>query len=498
MTAEFTGRREDHRLLTGRGRYTNDQNLPGQLHAVFRRSDRAHARLRSIDKAVAERAPGVVAVITGADLPADAFHDLPPIVPFPGRGGQRVLVPHRPILARDRVRFVGEELAVVIAETRDTAIDAAEQIDVQYDDLPVVVGFDAALAPGAPDVHDNVPGNVCFDFEYGDEARARELLALSEHVVRVTLDSPRVAPTPMEPRGFLTAYDAATDSFDVYSSNQGGPALRDGLATMLGIPADRIRVQMVDVGGAFGARSFAFPEYPLLMHAAKTLRRPIKWLGTRTEDFLTDNHGRAVTLSGELGFDRSGRFRALRTEWLCDSGAYLSVAGVLTNSLNGMTIGAGVYDVQAIYGRHRQVITNTAPTNAYRGAGRPEANYIVERLADEAEERHQGRPDAVPDFYRHRVRQWRFLGPDRYGEKGLRLGWLRGPQGGRGTTWPAPGDWLCGLRRTFGRRRCAKGRGRRPLRTRGVDHRLHRGRIERARSRDGLSGDHGKGAWDRR
>jgi carbon-monoxide dehydrogenase large subunit len=384
MTAKFSGRREDHRLLTGRGRYTNDQNLPGQLHAVFRRSDRAHARLRSIDKTAAKRAPGVVAVITGADLPADAFHDLPPIVPFPGRGGQRVQVPHRPILARDCVRFVGEELAVVIAETRAAAIDAAEQIDVQYDDLPVVVGFDAALAPSAPDVHDNVPGNVCFDFEYGDEARAQELLALSDHVVRVTLDSPRVAPTPMEPRGFLTAYDAATDSFDVYSSNQGGPALRDGLATMLGIPADRIRVQMVDVGGAFGARSFAFPEYPLLMHAAKMLRRPIKWLGSRTEDFLTDNHGRAVTLSGELGFDRSGRFRALRTEWLCDSGAYLSVAGVLTNSLNGMTIGAGVYDVQAIYGRHRQIITNTAPTNAYRGAGRPEANYIVERLVDEA------------------------------------------------------------------------------------------------------------------
>lgn len=380
----FSGRREDHRLVTGRGRYTNDVNLPGQLHAAFRRSDRAHAVLRSIDKTAAERVPGVVAVLTGADVADVAFHDLPPIVPFPGRGGQRALVPARPILARDRVRFVGEEVALVIAETRAAAIDAAELIDVQFDDVPVVIGFDAALAPDAAVLHDNIPGNVCFDFEYGDEARTTKILARCDHVVRVTLDSPRVAPTPMEVRGFLTRYDEAADSFDVYCSHQGGAALRDCLATMLGISPDTIRVQMTDIGGAFGARSFPFPEYPLLMHAARMLRQPIKWLSTRTEDFLTDNHGRAVTLSGELGFDRDGRFQALKTEWLCDSGAYLAAAGVLTNSLNGMTIGAGVYDVRALYGRHRQVMTNTAPTNAYRGAGRPEANYIVERLVDEA------------------------------------------------------------------------------------------------------------------
>ena len=385
MTASgFSGRREDYRLVTGQGHYTNDVNLPGQLHAAFRRSDRAHAVLRTIDKTAAERAPGVVAVLVGADLPHDAFHDLPPIVPFLGRGGQPCLVPKRPILARERVRFVGEEVALIIAETHAAAIEAAELLDVQFEDLPVVVGFDHALAPGAATVHDNIPGNVCFDFDYGDAAHAAEILAQCDHVVRVTLDSPRVAPSPMEVRGFLTCYDAATDCFDVYCSHQGGAALRDCLATMLGISADRIRVQMTDVGGAFGARSFPFPEYPLLMHAARTLRRPIKWLSTRMEDFLTDNHGRAVTLSGELGFDRDGRFRALKTEWLCDSGAYLAAAGVLTNSLNGMTIGAGVYDVRALYGRHRQIITNTAPTNAYRGAGRPDANYIVERLVDEA------------------------------------------------------------------------------------------------------------------
>jgi aerobic carbon-monoxide dehydrogenase large subunit len=380
----FTGRREDHRLLTGCGRYTNDMNLPNQLHAAFRRSDRAHAALRAVDKTAAERAPGVVAVVTGDDLAHVAFHTLPPIVPFPGRGGQKVSVPVRPILARDRVRFVGEEVALVLAETRAAAIDAAELIDVQFDDLPPVIGFDAALSPDATILHDNIPGNVCFDFEYGDESGAAATLSQCDHVVRVALDSPRVAPTPMEVRGFLTRYDEAEACFDVWCSHQGGAPLRDCLATMLGMPADTIRVQMTDIGGAFGARSFPFPEYPLLMHLARTLRRPIKWLSTRTEDFLTDNHGRAVTLHGELGFDNDGRFQALRTEWLCDSGAYLAAAGVLTNSLNGMTIGAGVYDVRVLYGRHRQVMTNTAPTNAYRGAGRPEANFIVERLVDEA------------------------------------------------------------------------------------------------------------------
>ena len=384
MASAFRGRREDHRLVTGAGRYTNDVNLPGQLHAALRRSERAHAWVRSIDKTAAESIPGVVAVITGADLPREAFHNLEPMVPFAGRGGQRVLVPERPVLARDRVRFVGEEIALVVAETRAAAMDAAELIDVQFEDLPVVIGFDVALSPDAPALHDNIPGNVCFDFEYGDEARARETLARCEHVVRVTVDSPRVAPTPMEPRGFLTAYDMATDSFDVYCPHQGGPALRDGLAVMLGFPADHIRVHMADVGGAFGARSAPFPEYPLLMHAARELRRPIKWLSTRSEDFLTDNHGRGVTLSGELGFDAGGRFQVLKTEWLCDSGAYLASAGVLTNLLNGMTVGASVYDVPVVYGRHRQLMTNAAPTNAYRGAGRPEANYIVERLVDEA------------------------------------------------------------------------------------------------------------------
>ena len=379
----FKGRREDHRLVTGQGRYTNDWNLPGQVHAAFRRSDHAHAIVKSIDTSVAAKSPGVLAVLSGRDVADAGFATLPPISPPPGRGGQGVLVPQRPVLARDRVRFVGEEVAVVVAESAAAARDAVDLIEIDYEDLDVLIGFDNAMADGAPAIHGNIPGNICFDFEYGDAQKTAEAFARAAGVVTLTAESPRVAPTPLEVRGALVAYDAAADSFDVYCANQGAPAFRDDLAIMAGISPDRVRVRMIDIGGAFGARTAPFPEYPVMLHLAKMLKRPVKWLSTRSEDFLTDNHGRAVSLRGELAYDSKGKFLALRTEWLCDSGAYLAPAGVLTNSLNGKFIGAGAYAVEAVYGRHRQVITNTAPTNAYRGAGRPEANYIVERLVDE-------------------------------------------------------------------------------------------------------------------
>ncbi|HZT51961.1 MAG TPA: xanthine dehydrogenase family protein molybdopterin-binding subunit [Stellaceae bacterium] len=384
MAAAFKGRREDLRLVTGKGRYTADWSLPGQLHAVFRRSEHAHARLRSVDKRAAERAPGVVAVFTGADIASAGFRTLVPQAHFPGRGGMKLIVPERPVLAQDRVRYAGEEIAVVIGETREAALDAAELIEIDYDPLPAVIGFDAALAAGAQTVHDAIPGNVCFDFEYGDEAKAAAAIAAAHRVVRVTLDSPRVAPNTMETRGALASYDAAADRYEIRCGHQGGSAMRDALAEMLGVDKGKVKVHMVDVGGAFGARTAPYAEHPLLLWAAKKLGRPVKWISTRQEDFLTDNHGRAIRVAGELALDKDGRFLALRTKWLCDSGAYLSQAGVLTNSMNGLTMGAGAYKVEALYGRHLQVMTNTAPTNAYRGAGRPEAALIVERLVDEA------------------------------------------------------------------------------------------------------------------
>ncbi len=381
--AIFKGRREDQRFITGQGRYSNDWNLPGQVHAAFRRSDRAHGIIKSIDTSAAQAVPGVLAVLTGRDVADAGFATLPPIQPPPGRGGQSVLVPQRPHLAADRVRFAGEEVAVVVAETANAARDAADMIEVDYEDLPVLIGFENAMAKDAVAIHDNIPGNICFDFDYGDEKKTADAIAGAAGVVTLTAESPRVAPTPLEVRGALVAYDAASGSFDVYCANQGAPSFAHDLAIMAGVPVERLRVHMIDVGGAFGARTAPFPEYPAMLYLAKKLNRPVKWLSTRSEDFLTDNHGRAVSLRGELAYDEKGKFLALRTEWLCDSGAYLAPAGVLTNSLNGKVIGAGAYAIEAVYGRHRQVITNTSPTNAYRGAGRPEANYIVERLVDE-------------------------------------------------------------------------------------------------------------------
>ncbi len=381
---KYTGRREDRRLVTGEGRYTNDFNLDGQAHAAFRRSDRAHAVIKSIDTTAAKNSPGVLAVLTGQDVADAGFKTLPPIPPPPGRGGQGILIPERPALARERVRYAGEEVAVVVAETAAAARDAADLIEIDYEDLPVMIGVARASGPDAVAIHDNIPGNVCFDFEYGDEQATKDAFARAAGTVSLTAESPRVAPTPMEVRGALVAYDEATGDYDFYSPNQGNAGFAHVLSVMAGVPHDKLRVHMLDVGGAFGARTAPFPEYPTLMLLARKLKRPVKWLSTRSDDFLTDNHGRAISLKGELAYDAQGKFLAIRTEWLCDSGAYLAQAGAMTNSVNGRVIAAGAYQVDAVYGRHRQVITNTAPTNAYRGAGRPEANYIVERLVDEA------------------------------------------------------------------------------------------------------------------
>jgi carbon-monoxide dehydrogenase large subunit len=383
MASAFKGRREDERLVTGRGRYSDDWDLPGQLYASFRRSDRAHALIRSLEVKAAERVSGVVAVVTGHDIAAAGFRTLAPIAPLVGRDGQKILIPERPLLPLDRVRFAGEEVAMVIAQSREAARDAADLVEVEFEELPVIIGFEKALAAHAS-VHSSIPNNICFDFEYGDAARTSELIERAEHVVRVTMESPRVAPTPMELRAALAWYDAESETYEIRCAHQGAFAMRDALAAMINVQPERIRVNMVDVGGAFGARTAPFSEYPLMLYMAKKLGRPIKWLSTRSEDFLTDNHGRAIRLEGELAFDSRGRFIALRTNWLCDSGAYLSQAGAFTNCFNGLTIGAGAYRVEAIYGRHRQLMTNTAPTNAYRGAGRPEAIYIVERLVDAA------------------------------------------------------------------------------------------------------------------
>lgn len=380
----FKGRREDHRFVTGQGQYTADFNLAGQLHASFVRSDRAHALIHSIDKSGAERAPGVRLVLTGRDIGNAGLRTMPPAVHFPGRGGSPILVPERLPLARDRVRFVGEPVALVLAESAAAALAATERVEVDYEELPAVIGVDRATAPGAAVLHGNIPGNVCFEFDYGDEKKTATVFARAQHIVRVTMESPRVAPTPMEPRAVLASWDARASRYQIRCPHQGAFAMRDTLAQMLGVESAALRVDFTDVGGAFGARTAPYYEFAILLHAARLAGRPVKWVSTRGEDFLNDGHGRGIRLTGELALERDGRFLAIRTTWLADSGAYLTQAGALTNSMNGKSMGAGPYRVEAFYGHHRQVMTNAAPTEAYRGAGRPEAAYVIERMIDEA------------------------------------------------------------------------------------------------------------------
>jgi carbon-monoxide dehydrogenase large subunit len=384
MTAKFKGRREDHRLVTGQGRFTSDWTLPGQLYGYFLRADRAHAEIASLDAAAARKVAGVRAVFTGEDVRKAGFKEAPPLVRYPGRGGMKLLEPHRDALAVGRVRHVGQEVALVVADSPAAAQDAAESIAIEYRDLPAIVDVDAALAAGALQLYPEIPGNLAFDFEYGDAAKADAAFAAAAHVTRLALDSQRLVGNPMEPKSCLAAYDAATDTYDLYAPSQGMTLMVGALGAVIGHPPGKIRLHARDVGGGFGVRSEGYPEYCTLMLAAKTLGRPVKWTGTRAETFVSDHHGRAARLIGELALDRDGKFLGLRLEWIVNAGAYLSHPGPLINTLLPGFHACNLYRIPALYGRHRLVLTNTTPTTAYRGAGRPNVSYISERLVEEA------------------------------------------------------------------------------------------------------------------
>ncbi|HVL36809.1 MAG TPA: xanthine dehydrogenase family protein molybdopterin-binding subunit [Burkholderiales bacterium] len=372
----FKGRREDERLLTGRGRYTADWNFPGQLYAAFLRADRAHARIRAIDTAQAAAQPGVARVFTGADVAH--FRTPPPMVRYP------IKVPHREILARSRVRYVGQEVALVVATSAAAALDAVERIAVDYEDLPAVVDAAAALAAGAPQLHEEVPGNLAASFAYGDEAATAAAFARASHVTRIALDAARVSGTPMEPKACVAVYDAPSDSFDVYASSQGVSMMLPNFSAITGLEPGRIRLHAADVGGGFGIRSQVYPEYVALLHAARVLGAPVKWVGSRFETIVSDHHGRAAELHGELALDAEGRFLAARIRWIVNCGAFLSQAGPLINTVNPSTHAINAYRIPVIHGRHELALTNTTSTTAYRGAGRPNVSYLVERLVDEA------------------------------------------------------------------------------------------------------------------
>ena len=384
VAGTHVSRLEDLRLVTGSGRYASDWNLPGQLHACFLRSDRAHARIVSINAGSARKHPGVMRIFTGADAVA-AGHTRPmTILTFKGKDGMQARVPARPALAHERVRCVGEPVAMMVAETALIAQDAAGLIEVEYEELPVVIDPEEALAAGAPQLHDSVPGNLPFEFEAGDAAATAAAFARAAHVTRLKLAVTRIAPNPMEPRACLVAYDAREGSYTVHVHVQGVNMMRKQLAAYTGVAEEKIRVVARDVGGAFGQRSLAYPEYCAQMLAAKELGRPVKWVATRSEGFLTDSHGRANFVSGELALDRHGKFLGLRLDWIADMGAYLTPTGPVSHIRNPSTCLTGVYRIPALYGRWRTVLTNTNPVAAYRGAGRPDIAYVIERLVNQA------------------------------------------------------------------------------------------------------------------
>ncbi len=375
------GRLEDDRMLTGRGRYVSDWNLPGQAYGHFLRSDRAHAEIVSIDASAALRAPGVVAVFTGADI-AGVLKSLPAALPAKGRGGSELINPGRPALAQGRVRFAGDAVALIVAESAAAAQDAAELVAIEYRDLPAVVAAADALQPGAPRVHDAVPGNLVLDYESGDEARTRAAFESAARVVELTVDISRVVGNPMEPRACLAAF--VSDRYHLYACTQGATIMRNQLSAVLGVPPESIRVIAEEVGGGFGVRFNLYPEYCVALFAAKKLGRPVKWTGTRSEVFLADEQARDVRSRGELALAADGRIVGMRFDMVANLGAYLAPTGPFINTIGIVNCLSGVYDVPAAYARVRLALTHTAPMAAYRGAGRPVMSYALERLVEHA------------------------------------------------------------------------------------------------------------------
>ncbi len=380
-------RREDLRLVRGGGRYTADENLPDQVHAVMLRSPHAHARIRSIDTAKAKAVPGVLAVLTGADVLADGLKPVPhkPWSPHPAettlrnKSGEPPFEPPHWPLPTDKARFVGEAVAMVVGETVYAAKNGAEAIEIDYEILPAVVETAAAARQDAPIVHEGIRSNVCFDSELGDEAATEAAFARAAHVTRFETWVQRVTGVPMEPRAALAAFDAATGRYTVYAGNGGAVRLKTDLALMLGVTPDKVRVFMQDVGGNFGTRGMIYPEFAAVAWAAKKLGRPVKWIIERSEFFLSDYQARDLVVEAELALDAKGKFLAMRGSNLGNLGAHTTNFAMVQKGVQMMS---SIYRVPAAHFRARATLSNTSPTRPYRSAGRPEVIFVMERLID--------------------------------------------------------------------------------------------------------------------
>ena len=376
---------EDRRFITGHGNYVDDIQLPRQTYAFMLRSPHAHARIVSIDSAAALGVPGVLTVFTGEDLARDGIGDIPCLSALTNRDGTPSVLPPHPAIVRDRVRHVGDTVAMVVAETASAARDAAELVGVDYEPLPAVVDTAHALDPGQSSVWAEAPDNLCFDWEVGDGAAVGRAMAGARHRVTLDLINNRVVVNSMEPRGAIGEYDPGEETYTLWSSTQGSHFVRNLLAaSVFNIPENRIRVITRDVGGGFGMKLFLYPEHILVLWAARKAGRPVKWVPDRADAFMTDTQGRDNVTRLELALDEELRFLGLEVEMVANMGAYLSNFAPEIPTASGAVMHSGVYAIPAIHVGVKGVFTNTVPVDAYRGAGRPEAAYAIERLIDYA------------------------------------------------------------------------------------------------------------------
>jgi aerobic carbon-monoxide dehydrogenase large subunit len=377
-------RREDQRFLTGAGQYTDDVVLPGQTYGVFLRSPYAHARIKSINTAAAAKAPGVVKIFVGADLAEAKVGGLPCGWLIHSKDGTPMKEPAHPVLAQGKVRHVGDQVALVVAETTLQAKDACELIEVDYEALTAVIDITKADGAGSA-VHDDVPNNVCYDWSHGDAAAVDAAFAKAAHVTKLSFANNRLIPNAMEPRAANAQYTRHDESYTLYVANQNPHVERLLMcAFVLGLPESKVRVIAPDVGGGFGSKIFLYAEETALVWASKRVGRPIKWTADRSEAFLTDAHGRDHSTTAELAMDAQGNFLALRVQTIANMGAYLSTFASSVPTILYATLLAGQYKTPAIHATVKAVFTNTAPVDAYRGAGRPEATYVVERIVETA------------------------------------------------------------------------------------------------------------------
>jgi carbon-monoxide dehydrogenase large subunit len=378
-------RKEDDTLVRGKGKYTDDFNLSGQAYAWIVRSSHAHGIIKGIDTSAAKAMPGVLGVWTGADLASAGYGPYTCGLPLKNRDGTPLLQTNRFALMSDKVRYVGDPVAFVVAETLAQARDAAEAVVLDIEPLPAVTSAEEAAKPGAPQLYDHIPNNVALDYHYGDAAKVEAAFASAAHVTKLDITNTRVAVVAMEPRAALASYDKASERYTIQVPTQGVAGNRTNLAkNLLKVPNDKVHLLTANVGGSFGMKNINYPEYMCILHAAKSLGRPVKWTDERSTSFLSDSHGRAQQIHAELALDAEGKFLAVKVSGYGNLGAYITGVAPSPLSLNvGKNI-SSVYRTPLLSVDIKTVLTNTTLMGAYRGAGRPEANYFMERLIDRA------------------------------------------------------------------------------------------------------------------